>query len=191
MFSREEIKTKSKMQLSGRWGSVGGVYLLLLAMMLVVQYLPIDLWVVTIILTAPLAFGEYMIGYHISRDKEVGIKDAFSGFYNLGRALGMYFWMMLWTFLSTLLFIIPGIVKAYSYSMAFYILIDHPEMSIGEALKESMEITKGHKVDLFLLDMSFLGWGIVSIITFGIGFFWLLPYVQASQANAYQVLKRI
>lgn len=191
MFDRKEIKEKSRIQLAGKWGVVGGACLILLLMALMIEWLPRNFQLATLILGGPIAFGEYMIGYRVSRGEKVSIEDVFSGFINFGRALGMYLWMALWTFLWMLLLIIPGIIKAYSYSMAFYILIDHPEMSVGDALKESMVITEGYKMDLFLLDLSFWGWGILSVMTFGIGFFWLIPYIQTSGANTYQFLKRI
>lgn len=191
MFLREEIKEKSKMQLTGRWGLVGGLYLLLGIINFAMGRIPIISWLAIFILTGPIVFGMYVISFKVSREEEVGMSDAFSGFTNFGRALGMDLWMTLWIFLWTLLLIIPGIIKGYSYSMAFYILIDHPEMSVGEALKESMAITDGHKMDLFIMDLSFIGWGILSILTLGIGFFWLTPYSQTSWANAYDNLKRL
>ena len=78
----------------------------------------------------------------------------------------------LFTFLWSLLFVIPGIVKAYSYSMAYFIKIDHPEYTATQAIDESRRIMNGNKMKLFLLDLSFIGWMIVGSLCFGIGVLW-------------------
>ena len=87
-----------------------------------------------------------------------------------------------------MLFVIPGIVKGLSYSMAHYVLADHPEMTARQALNESKRITQGHKGELFVLNLSFLGWQILASFTFGILYIWLIPYMQATVANFYRSL---
>ena len=97
--------------------------------------------------------------------------------------------MGIFEFLWTMLFIIPGIIKAFSYAMTPYILVEHPEMSANQAINESMRLMKGHKFDLFYLYLSFIGWGILSVLTLGIGFLWLIPYMETSQAAFYADVK--
>lgn len=87
--------------------------------------------------------------------------------------------------LGLIVFIIPGIILAIGYSMTIYILLDNNEVGITEALKQSREMMKGHKMDYFLLQLSFLGWIILSICTLGILFFWLVPYMEVTNANFY------
>ena len=99
------------------------------------------------------------------------------------------FLMHLFTFLWTLLFIIPGIVKAFSYAMTPYILDERPELSAGEAIDHSRAMMKGHKFDLFWLYLSFIGWGILCIFTLGIGLLWLVPYMQTAVAASYEDVK--
>ena len=99
------------------------------------------------------------------------------------------FLMMLFVSLWTLLFIIPGIVKAFSYSMTPYILEEHPELSANEAIDHSRAMMKGHKFDLFWLLLSFIGWGFLCLFTFGIGFLWLTPYMNTSVAAFYEDVK--
>lgn len=94
-------------------------------------------------------------------------------------------YIMLWT----LLFYIPGIVKSYSYAMTPYILLDKPELSATEAITESRNMMNGHKMELFLLDLSFIGWILLSLLTCGILFFYVAPYMQASRAEFYRTLK--
>ena len=97
----------------------------------------------------------------------------------------------LFTFLWTLLFIIPGIVKAYSYRMVPYLLRDHPELSGTQAITVSRQMMKGHKGDAFVLDLSFIGWLILSALTCGIlHVFYVGPYIYATDAELYEVVRR-
>lgn len=95
----------------------------------------------------------------------------------------------IYMFLWTLLLIIPGIIKSYSYALTPYILVEHPEMSANEAIEESMRLMDGHKFDLFYLQLSFIGWAILSILSLGLGFFWLIPYQMTAQAAFYRDIK--
>lgn len=95
----------------------------------------------------------------------------------------------IYIFLWTLLLIIPGIIKSYSYALTPYILVEHPEMSANEAIEESMRLMDGHKFDMFYLQLSFIGWAILSILSLGLGFFWLIPYQMTAQAAFYRDIK--
>lgn len=102
--------------------------------------------------------------------------------------IGMLF-MGLKVILWTLLLIIPGLVKSYAYMLTPYILKDNPEVSAKEASSLSDEMMKGHKFDLFYLHLSFIGWMILSVITCGIGFLWLMPYMLTAMAGFYEDVK--
>ena len=99
------------------------------------------------------------------------------------------FLMYLFIFLWTLLLVIPGIVKMFSYAMTPYILEEHPELSANDAIDRSRAMMKGHKFDLFWLILSFIGWMILCLFTFGIGYVWLLPYMETSIASFYEDVK--
>jgi uncharacterized membrane protein len=94
-----------------------------------------------------------------------------------------------YTFLWSLLLIIPGIVKGYSYSMVPYILADNPNIGVKKAIALSNEMTMGHKSDMFVLDLSFIGWYLLGIIALGIGVLFVLPYENATKAELYLVLR--
>ena len=94
----------------------------------------------------------------------------------------------LYTFLWTLLFIIPGIVKSYAYSMAYYIKADNPAYTATEAIEVSQRMMRGHKFELFILDLSFIGWYIVGILCLGVGTFWVSAYHESARAEFYQTL---
>ena len=86
----------------------------------------------------------------------------------------------IYTFLWTLLFIIPGFIAAFSYAMTPYILEENPYMPINDAIRQSKEMMRGNKWRLFCLEISFIGWAILCLLTCGIGFLWLTPYYNAA-----------
>ena len=106
----------------------------------------------------------------------------------LHKVWGMFL-MNLFIALWSLLFIIPGIIKAFSYAMTPFILEEHPELSANEAIDHSRAMMKGHKFDLFWLILSFIGWGFLCLFTFGIGYLWLTPYMETSVAAFYEDVK--
>ena len=100
------------------------------------------------------------------------------------------FFRDMYTFFWTLLFIIPGIVKAYEYRMIPYLLADNPQMTKEQAFAESKRMMKGQKWRTFVLDLSFIGWNILTLVTFGIlGIFYVLPYMNETNAALYETLR--
>lgn len=91
----------------------------------------------------------------------------------------------IFTFLWSLLFIIPGIIKYYGYSMTPFIIADEPDIDFMEAIKKSQELMRGHKFRLFKLQLSFIGWFLLGALAFGIGLFFVYPYYQLAHANFY------
>lgn len=106
----------------------------------------------------------------------------------LHKVCGMFL-MEFKVFLWSLMFFIPGIIMSFSYAMTAYILEEHPEIGAWEASTRSREIMTDHRFDLFWLYLSFIGWGILCIMTFGLGLFWFLPYVCSSEVGFYEDLK--
>ena len=111
---------------------------------------------------------------------------AFSNYWH--KVWGMLL-MVIFTALWTFLFIIPGLVKAYSYAMTPYILEENPELSANEAIDRSRFMMRGHKFDLFWLQLSFIGWFFLCILTAGIGYLWLEPYYSSAKAAFYEEVK--
>ena len=102
--------------------------------------------------------------------------------------LGMFL-VSLYTFLWMLLFIIPGLIKSFSYAMTPFILVDNPELSANQAIDLSRAMMKGRKFDLFWLVLSFIGWILLGILTFGVGLLWVIPYMYTSMASFYEDVK--
>jgi uncharacterized membrane protein len=95
----------------------------------------------------------------------------------------------IFTMLWSLLFIIPGIIKYFAYAMTPYIIADDPEIDAMAAIDKSQEMMRGHKMELFLLHLSFIGWYLLAGLTFGVGMIFLLPYVKTAEANFYVELR--
>ena len=106
------------------------------------------------------------------------------------RNVGSLFLMGLYETLWAMLFIIPGIIKAYSYRMVPYILAEDPEIGANDAITRSREMMNGHKWNAFVLDLSFIGWELLSALTFGIlSIFYVNPYIYQTDAELYKALK--
>lgn len=149
--------------------------------------------VVAILVGGLLAFGLARVFLQLVRGQKdkVDIADLFCGTDEFGSLIVLNLLVGLFTFLWTLLFIIPGIVKSYAYSMAFYIKHDHPEYDWKQCIDESQRYMKGHKWQLFCLDFSFIGWILLGALCCGIGTLWVVPYQNAARANFYENLKAI
>jgi uncharacterized membrane protein len=148
-------------------------------------------WLFVIFLIAPLMVG-FVNAFRallVQGDREIPTnmyKIATKGYWH--KVWGMFL-MGVFVFLWSLLFVIPGIIKAFSYAMTPFILEEHPELSANEAIDHSRAMMKGHKFDLFWLYLSFIGWGILCIFTLGIGLLWLVPYMQTAQSSFYEDVK--
>lgn len=139
-----------------------------------------------VILIGCLEYGYLGIHLDLVRgNSNIDLADCFSGFRMFSRTLVLGLLQYIFISLWSLLLFIPGIVKAYSYSMAYYIMKDHPEYTPSQCITESRRIMDGHKMDLFLLDLSFIGWEILCVFTLGLGMLWLAPYTMTSRAVFY------
>jgi uncharacterized membrane protein len=149
------------------------------------------MFVVYILIGAPLKVGHAHFSRCIYNNWITSVKDMFSRtFADYGRNLGGMLWRDLFTFLWSLLFVIPGIVKAYAYFAAPYILAEFPAVRATDAIKLSMRMTYGFKADLFVLDLSFIGWNLLSGLTLGLlGILYVNPYYYTSKAGFYEELK--
>lgn len=144
---------------------------------------------VQLIVEGILTYAAITVYLKMSRSPEkVHFSDFIEGLNNWGKAALGTLWEMLWVFIWSLLFFIPGLIKYISYSQMKYILLEYENVSVTKAMRISMIITDGHKMDLFLTLLSFLGWWILSILTLGIGFFFLNPYMEMTMVNAYHAL---
>ena len=134
--------------------------------------------------TVELGYAKFLLKQYDR--KELQFSDLFSQFERFGTGFAQKFLRTLYSCLWALLLVIPGIVKGLSYAMTPFILEEHPEMTASEAIKASMKLMDGHKMDLFILGLTFLGWEILACLTMGIGFLFLNPYMNAAYAAFYR-----
>lgn len=184
--TRPELKYRARMALSGRWGSAALAILIFALIELGCNIIPL---LGAIILIPPLQFGFFIFFIRFYRYGDNGIENLFKGFDFFVKALAVFWLTKLLTFLWSLLFIIPGIVASYRYSQAMLILYDNPEITATEAIRRSKAMMYGNKLTLFIQDLSFLGWFILSIFPgFYIGFLWSMPYYFVTRVAFYDNL---
>jgi len=183
-MSSQELKLKAKQQLKKYYWNLFVVGLIIIAIMSSSAAL------VGLVLTGPALIGVNQYRLNIIRTNTedtnlliLGLKG------NVINYIITFILTSLYIFLWTLLFIIPGIIKLFSYSMTFYILADNPELQPQEAIQRSKDMMNGHKWRLFELYLSFIGWYLLVLLTFGVGMFFLDPYIKLSVANFYEDLK--
>lgn len=132
-----------------------------------------------------IRLGHSMYYIRLMRGETPEVSALFGHMRYFWRALGLSLVTGIFVFLWSLLFIIPGIVAAYRYSQAFYIMAENPDVGIMEAIRLSKEMMRGRKGRLFCLGLSFIGWSFLAALTCGIGYFWLNPYMEAAFASFY------
>lgn len=136
--------------------------------------------------TVTLGYCKFLLNLH--DDKPADVKTIFSQFDRFADGFVLHLLTWLYTLLWGLLFVIPGFVAAYKYAMAPFIMQENPGMKPKDAITASTELMDGHKLELFFLDLSFIGWELLNLLTLGIGSFWLDPYMNASRAAFYRNL---
>lgn len=216
MWTRKELKSKAKDVLRGNyWKALLVGFVMALVMgngsnwatergggqggmvhikpsFLVVGFLGLFIFALAfrILLTYPLEVGgrRYFIKSALYDDNSKCFRFAYSSEHILDVFKGM-FRRDVQLFLWFLLLIIPGIVKLYAYRFVPHILAENPGIGSGRAIAISDEMTKGHKFDMFVLDLSFLGWLFLGALAFGIGVFFVNPYVFATEAELYLKLR--
>ena len=206
MKTNTELRRQGREALAGRWGTFVAaslVYMIISCLVQVpaqlsdfsrsvlmtgagVNYTLMSTSVVVSLLILPLTYGYDTIFLRNLRSEPVGVEHMFDGFRDYGRIFITLLWQNVLILLWTLLLIVPGIVKSLAYAQTPYILLDNPKLSTVEAIHLSREMMFGYKGKLFLLLLSFIGWGILCIFTCGVGFLWLAPYMQSSMAAFYE-----
>lgn len=194
-MNRAELKSAAKEQIKGK---IGVLFLVTLIIALIsgvagaiLSLVPFGGLVVSIIITPAFSLSVIRVYLNVVNGGQPEARDAFCGFDDFWAAFKVTFLVGLFTLLWSLLFIIPGIIKSYSYSMSLYILAENKGKPALECINESKAMTKGHKFDLFVLGLSFLGWALLCVITLGIAAIWVTPYMAATYANAYNLLKPV
>ena len=193
MSKISDFKNRALAQLKGNWTQpvlLALVYMLISSgVSSIFSFIPFLLPLVLLIYI-PLVFGMSiaMLGFYRGEKEDI-IPKLFDPFRDYSRMLTTGLLMFLYIFLWSLLLWIPGIIKGLSYAMTPYILKDNPELKNNGAIELSMAMMEGRKMQLFLLQLSFIGWAFLCILTLCIGLFWLVPYMEATMAAFYEEVK--
>jgi len=187
--SNVEIMENARECLKGRWQLAISAGLIYFVCAILVSGIPKIGSLINLFISGAFTLGvsQFFLRYSQKENPDLGI--IFDGFNHYKNATVAYILMIIYICLWTLLLIIPGIIASLSYSQVFYILSENPELSGSEALRKSKDMMNGHKLKFFTLGLRFFGWGILSILTLGIGFIWLFPYMTTSSALFYKDIK--
>lgn len=185
MLRASDFRKIARDKCKGEWGTAIITYLL----MGVLVGVSAAVFIGPILLTGPLTLGFTIVIMKIMRGEKAQITDLFEGFNDFVRAFLLWFTNTILVALWSILFVIPGIIKQFAYSMSFYILRDNPELDFNEARKQSIAMMRGNKWRLFCLNFSFIGWYILSVFTFGLLMFWVAPYMEAAKFAFYESIK--
>lgn len=193
-MNRVEIKNYAKEKLSGNLGSIWKILIIALGISLAstcvlsILFNKMDadfLDSLLGILMMPLGIGTTAFFVSLIENTNFEAKDLFKYYHDFVKVIGVTVLMSLIVMLGYICFIIPGIILTLSYSLVPIILIKKPELGIVETLKYSREKMQGHKLDTFVLGLSFIGWAILGTLTFGILYIWLYPYMQLTFTKFY------
>jgi len=178
------LMSQARDALSERWGFVVGtmfVYNIFIILFCALLMLGFSFFIIF----GPMSVGLCIFSLSISRKQDSKLSQIFNGFNKFGVSLGAYLLQTILIFLWSLLLIIPGIIAALSYSMTFFIIAENESIGPLEAITKSKEMMDGNKWKFFCLGLRFLGWYLLCILTLGIGFLWLMPYMAVSYAKFY------
>ena len=198
-----ELKANAKEQLRGKWAVA--IATVLVANILIdsdVMYkvsekfgligLSISCSLISLFLGGVISVGlcKFLLDMTTKRE-EPRFETLFSQFNIYLKTLGLNILITLSVCIGTILFIVPGIIVGLMFSQSYYILSEDPSKSITQCIKESVDMMNGHKWDLFYLELTFIGWWLLTAITVGIAGLWVAPYVKVTETNFYLSIKNI
>ncbi len=189
MINRAELKMRAKNDMSGNMGMLIVCMVIVAALAGACSLVPYVGTIGSVCVTGPLSLGMAYVYLNLTRGFEPDVNELFRGFQRFVDALVLTLLISIFTFLWSLLLVVPGIIKAISYSQAYYILAEHPEMSAKEALDESIAMMDGHKMDYFVLYLSFIPWILLCSVTCGLAVLYVGPYMSATFVHFYLAIK--
>lgn len=180
-----ELMRSARAALKGKWGLAIATFLVYTLITGGAGFIHEMAGLLSLIIGGPMALGAATFSLSLARGEDAQFEQLFDGMKDFVNAMATYLLMILFVVLWALLLIIPGIIAALSYSMTFYILSENRSLKPMEALKASKEMMDGHKLKLFYLVLRFLLLALLCILTLGIGFLWLIPYIHVTMAMFY------
>ena len=190
-MSRKEMKALARLQIEGKIGSLFLITLVCSLLSSAAASLPGVGIILSFVFSAAFTLALIYIHFRIAADPSYKpqVRELFSCFNDFWPMLKVMLLSALFTFLWSLLFFIPGMIKALAYSQAPYIIAENPNMPAMEALRQSERMMMGRKWEYFVLNLSFIGWVFLAIPTLGLLMIWLEPYMQMTMVNFYSDCK--
>ena len=192
MHSNSAIRARARQDLGGNIFAETWLFGLLVCFIVSMLMSMATSFVIGILVLGPLQFSlSYMFLARARGKEKFDVMDIGQGFMN-GRLIHtvlLFFLRGIFVFLWSLLFVIPGVIKAYAYRLAFYVAADRPDLTVGECLEESARLMRGHKWRAFCMDVVMTLWSLVGSCVCGFGTLWVAPYREASFANFYEDLR--
>ena len=185
------LMRKARESLEGKWDIAIGTFVVYFVLTFFVQLIPFAGIIIGLFVNGPIAIGLVIFSLSLARNKKAKLEQIFEGFQDYSRAVEAYILLVAKVFVWTLLFIVPGVIAALSYAMTYYILVEDPKIGAMEAIKKSIRMMEGSKEKLFRLNLRFFGLGLLCILTLGIGFLWLIPYMHVTYAKFYEDIKGV
>ena len=194
VFDRAMYKENARRQLSGKWGAAMAVAVMASIFSLLSMWIPglgeNKLFTLLLfVFSGPLSVASACFFLNVAQNKEASVNDFFSGLSYFLKALAVYVLLDVIIFIGVALFIIPGIIAGLGLSMTSYIVANNPNVGVIDALKLSWKMTKGHKMEIFILFLTLIGWFILDGITLGIANLYVYPYTNTILANVYYALR--
>jgi uncharacterized membrane protein len=185
----EELLESTRILLRGKWGQVIITFLIYIVIVEILGNIPEVGQAITLVLGGPMALGAAIYSLSIARGGEPRSEEIFHGFRFFSKALIAELLVVILVVLWGLLLIIPGIIAALSYSMTFYILADDPSLDPMQAIDLSKKMMNGYKMKYFTLSLRYVLLSLLCLLTLGIGFLWLIPYINIVNARFYDDIK--
>ncbi len=183
------LMKQARESLAGKWGLAIGVSVLYLVISFAIQMIPKAGPILSLLVSGPMTLGLVIFSLALSRNNNPRLEQMFEGFRRIGVSIAAYLLMTLFVLLWFILLIIPGLIASLAYSMTFFVIAEDPNIGAREAIRKSKKMMHGYKWKFFCLQLRFIGWALLCILTLGIGFLWLNPYIQISTAKFYEDIK--
>ena len=200
MGTNQDYKNRALASLEGKWGTAAIAALIFFGLSEGISFLvttPMGegamgystqgIWE---LLCLPLGWGFSVYFLNLIRNEDISYGRLFDGYKDFVRIFLAEFLIVLAVFIGCILLIVPGIIAGLMFSQTEFILKEDKEIGAIDAMKKSMKMMVGHKGELFWLTLSFIGWFLLCIMTFGIGFLFLGPYFGTTMAHYYEDLKK-
>jgi uncharacterized membrane protein len=189
-MTNKEIMEFARSKLKGNWGTPILICFIYFVITCGLSSIPFIGTIANLVIAGPLLVGLYMFFLALIRDEEIELGQLFKGFSSFGNSFLAYLLVCIFTLLWLLLLIVPGIIAALSYSMTFFIIVDDPNIDGLKAIRKSKQLMMGNKWILFCLFWRFFWWCLLGILSLGIGFLWIGPYMATSVAKFYETINK-